>query len=38
MSGRCDSGVGEGMKRCYAFSDALVSVVRETMQPAHVSL
>jgi hypothetical protein len=26
------------MKQCYAFSDTLVSVVRETMQPAHVSL
>jgi hypothetical protein len=26
------------MKRCYAVSDALVSVVREMMQPAHVSL
>jgi len=26
------------MKRCYAVSDAPVSVVRETMQPAHVSL
>jgi hypothetical protein len=26
------------MKRCYAVSDTLVSVVRETMQPAHVSL
>jgi hypothetical protein len=26
------------MKRSYAVSDALVSVVRETMQPAHVHL
>jgi hypothetical protein len=26
------------MKRRYAVSDALVSVVREKMQPAHVSL